>query len=111
MSFKVASVEEYFSTLDKRFVEAGAKGVTAVFQFDLAESGIHHVEVKDNGMSYAKGAHASPTTTIKMTGENFVKMSNGELSGQMAYMTGKMKISGSIPMAMKMKEIFPQVGG
>jgi putative sterol carrier protein len=29
----------------------------------------------------------------------------------MAYMTGKMKISGSIPMAMKMKEIFPQVGG
>ena len=43
-----------------------------------------------------------------MEGGNFVKMSNGTLSGQMAYMTGKMKIAGSIPMAMKMKNIFPQ---
>ena len=109
MSFKVANVEEYFSTLDKRFVPAGAKGVSAIFQFELGADGTYHVEVKDGGMTVNKAAHAAPTCTIKMAGPDFVKMSNGELNGQLAYMSGKMKIAGSIPMAMKMKEIFPQV--
>ncbi|MEL6180656.1 MAG: SCP2 sterol-binding domain-containing protein [Myxococcota bacterium] len=110
MSFKVSSVEEYFETLEKRFNADGAKGVSAIYQFELGDAGTWHVSVEDGAMSLAEGAHDKPTTTIKMTGENFVKMSNGELSGQMAYMTGKMKIKGSIPMAMKMKNIFPQVG-
>lgn len=107
-AFKVASVPEYFSTLSQRFESEGAAGVDAIFQFELGASGTYHVHVKDGGMTVVEGAHAAPTTTIKMEGDNFVKMSNGELNGQMAYMTGKMKIAGSIPMAMKMKTIFPQ---
>ena len=111
MSFKVSSVEEYFSTLGDRFNAAGASGVNAVYQFELGDAGTWHVAGTDGAMEAPKQeAYEKPTTTIKMTGENFVKMSNGELNGQMAYMTGKMKIKGSIPMAMKMKNIFPQVG-
>jgi len=107
-AFKVSSVPEYFSTLQNRFEPEGAAGVDATFQFELGAAGTYHVVVKDGGMTVVEGASAAPTTTIKMEGDNFVKMSNGELNGQMAYMTGKMKISGSIPMAMKMKTIFPQ---
>ncbi len=107
-AFKVESVSEYFQTLEKRFEPAGAKGVDAIFQFELGDDGTYHVEVKDGGMTVHEGAADKPTTVIKMTGDNFVQMSNGDLNGQMAYMTGKMKISGSIPMAMKMKSIFPQ---
>ena len=95
MSFKVASVEEYFNTLDKRFQVKGAKGVTAVFQFELGAEGTWHVDVKNEGMTVVKGAHTAPTTTIKMSGPDFIKMSNGELNGQLAYMSGKMKIAGN----------------
>ena len=108
MSFKVADVPEYFSTLPDRFNADADKGVSAVYQFELKESGTYHVVVEDGTMEVVEGEHGSPTTTIKMTGPNFVKMSNGELNGQMAFMSGKMKISGAIPMAMKMKDIFPQ---
>ena len=110
MSFKVSSVQEYFETLEKRFNADGAKGVNAIYQFDLGDDGTYHVHVEGGEMTLHEGAHDKPTTTITMTGDNFVKMSNGELNGQMAYMTGKMKIKGSIPMAMKMKNIFPQAG-
>lgn len=109
-AIRVETVKEYFETMDKRFEPEGAKGVNAVFQFELSgdQGGTWHAIVNDGTMECKEGAHDDPTTTIKMEGGNFVKMSNGDLSGQMAYMTGKMKIAGSIPMAMKMKNIFPQ---
>ena len=112
MSFRVSSVQEYFDTLDKRFNADGAKGVNATFQFELSgdEGGNYHVSVEGDNMSVNTGDHDAPDTTIKMTGENYVKMVNGDLNGQMAYMSGKLKIKGSIPLAMKMKNIFPQVG-
>ena len=109
-AIKVETVEEYFATMEKRFEPEGAAGVDAIYQFELSgdEACTWHVHVQDGKMTMSDSAHAEPTTTIKMDGGNFVKMSNGTLSGQMAYMTGKMKIAGSIPMAMKMKNIFPQ---
>lgn len=109
-AIKVDTVKEYFDTMDQRFEPEGSKGVNAIFQFELSgdEAGTWHAIVDDGTMQLVEGAHDEPTTTIKMDGGNFVKMSNGTLSGQMAYMTGKMKIAGSIPMAMKMKNIFPQ---
>lgn len=109
-AIRVETVEEYFATMNDRFEPEGAAGVDAVFQFELSgdEAGTWHAAVKDGSVTVVAEAHPEPTTTIKMDGGNFVKMSNGDLSGQMAYMTGKMKIAGSIPMAMKMKNIFPQ---
>lgn len=110
MSFKVANLTEYFETLPRRFDADAAKGVTATFYFDLSDpdGGQHYAVVEDGALSVEAGTPDSPTVTFKMTGENFVKMTNGDLNGTMAYMTGKMKISGAIPMAMKMKNIFPQ---
>jgi putative sterol carrier protein len=108
MSFKVSSPQEYFDTLDQRFIAEGAKGVTATYQFNLDPAGTWHVNVEDGTFSVHQGAAEKATTTFIMTGDNYVSMVNGDLNGQMAFMTGKMKIKGAIPMAMKLKQIFPQ---
>ena len=109
MAFRVETVQEYFDRLDERFVPDGAKGVNAIFQFELAGDGggTWHAVVDNGTMALHTGAHDSPTTTIRMKADDYVKMTNGDINGQMAYMTGKLKIAGSIPMAMKMKSIFP----
>ncbi|MFI5296605.1 MAG: SCP2 sterol-binding domain-containing protein [Polyangiales bacterium] len=106
---KVSSVKEYFDTLPQRFQADGAKGVTAIFQFELsgAGGGTFAVSVADSTFTVSEAAHASPNVTLKMSGDDFIKMSNGDLKGQMAFMTGKMKVSGNIPLAMKMEKIFP----
>ena len=111
MSFRVQTVQEYFETLDKRFLADNAKGVNAVYQFELAgdDGGNYNVTVADGTMAVSDGAHEKPSCTIKMKAPDFIKMTNGDLNGQMAYMTGKLKITGSIPMAMKMQNLFPQV--
>jgi putative sterol carrier protein len=108
MSFRVSSAQEYFETLDQRFKADGSKGVKAIYQFNLDPSGTWHVAVDDGSFTVHEGASDSPTTTFIMKGDDYVAMVNGDLNGQMAFMTGKMKIKGAIPMAMKLKQIFPQ---
>ena len=106
----VATVKEYFDTLPARFVASAAKGVNAVFQFELAGEGggTFHVTVTDGAMAVAEGASTAPSTTLKMTAENYVKMANGELNGAMAYMKGQLKVTGNVMLAQKMQAIFPQ---
>lgn len=109
MSIQVSSVKEYFETLPQRFLPAGAKGVNAIFQFELSGEGggTYHVKVNDGTMEIVEGPSASPSATIKMNADEFIQMSNGKLSGVMAYMKGKMKVGGNVMLAQKMQAIFP----
>jgi putative sterol carrier protein len=110
MSTLVSTVEEYFATLPRRFQAQNAGGVEAIYQFELSGEGggTYHVILKDGAMEIVKGAHAAPSVTLKMTGDDYVKMANGKLDGTQAFMTGKLKVGGQVPLAMKMKTIFPQ---
>jgi putative sterol carrier protein len=107
---RVSTVKEYFDTLPTRFVANAAKGVNAVFQFELAGDGggTYNVTVKDGVMAVAEGPSPTPSATLKMTADNYVKMANGELNGAMAYMKGQLKVTGNVLLAQKMQAIFPQ---
>jgi putative sterol carrier protein len=106
---EVKSVQEYFETLPQRFVSAAAKSLQAVFQFELTGDGggTYHVSVDNGTMKVNEGAHPSPTATIKMGGDDYVKMVNGKLNGTMAFMKGQMKVTGNMLLAQKMQAIFP----
>ena len=47
------------------------------------------------------GGQAEPAVTLRMTNEDYKAMLNGELNGQMAFMTGKLKFEGSLPLLMQ----------
>ena len=105
----VSSVKEYFDTLPQRFQAEAAKSIQAVFQFELTGEGggTYHVVVDHGTMNVVEGSHASPTATIKMSGDDYVKMVNGKLNGAMAFMKGQMKVTGNVLLAQKMQGIFP----
>ena len=105
----VASCQEYFNTLNQRFNEDAAKGLTASFQFDLTGDGggVYCVDVADGSMSIVEGGKEEPSITITISAENYLKMAHGKLNGQMAVMTGKMKVKGNMSLAMKMRQLFP----
>ena len=52
------------------------------------------------------GAHASPNMTMTMAAQDYVDMISGKLNGQMAFMSGKLKIAGDMGLAMKMQSLF-----
>jgi putative sterol carrier protein len=107
----VSSAKEYFDTLSQRFVASAAKGVNAIFQFELSGEGggTYHVIVRDGAMQVGEGAAPeAPSTTLKMEAKNYVKMVNGELNGMMAVMKGQLKVTGNVMLAQKMQAMFPQ---
>ncbi len=108
-TLEVRSAEDYFATLERRFVPAAAKGVDAVFQWELTGEGgqTFHALVRDKTIQVERGAHAKPTVTLEMGAADYVKVINGELDGMRAFTSGKGKVKGSVTVAMKMRTLFP----
>lgn len=115
MAERVSNVQEYFEKLGDRFVAAAAKGVNTTIFFDLADGaggGQWTVTVTDGAFSVATGKTVDkPGVTITMKPDHYVDMANGDLDGTKAFMTRKLKIAGSIPMAQKMKSFLPPLKG
>ena len=116
MSRRVGSVQEYFETLSERFVPTAAKGVNATILFDLSEgstdgSGQWLVTVQNETCTVAPGRIEKPTVTITMKPTDYINMANGDLDGTKAFLTRKLKVSGNIPMAQKMKSFLPPHSG
>ena len=105
----ISTCQEYFDTLDGRFVASASKGVDAVYQFDLSGDGggTWHVIVKDGAMEVQSGPHPEPSSTVAATASDYVKIANNQMNGLRAVMTRKMRIGGNLVLARKMQAMFP----
>ncbi|MBW2283295.1 MAG: SDR family NAD(P)-dependent oxidoreductase [Deltaproteobacteria bacterium] len=102
------TVQDIFAGLADAFQADAAGGVDVVFQFDIsgAAGGSWNVTIKDGTCQVAEGAHGSPTTTIAMGDEDFVKMISGELNAMSAYTGGKLKIGGDLMKSQLIEKLF-----
>ena len=101
-------VKAIFSAMPQQFNADAAKGMNSVIQFNLTGDGggQYHVAIKDGACTVSEGAHASPNMTMTMAASDYVDMISGKLNGQMAFMSGKLKIAGDMSLAMKMQTLF-----
>jgi putative sterol carrier protein len=100
--------EDIFARMAASFDENAAKGLTATIQFNLSgeNGGAWYVSVKDGKVAVTKGSISSPNMTMAMTAQDYVDMNTGKLHPQVAFMNGKLKISGNMELAMKMQTLF-----
>ena len=108
MAGTAEAVKEIFSQMPANFNADAAKGMNSVIQFNLSGDGggNYHVVIKDGACSVGEGSHASPNMTMTMAAQDYVDMITGKLNGQMAFMSGKLKIAGDMGLAMKMQSLF-----
>jgi putative sterol carrier protein len=101
-------VKTIFDGMSTSLNPDAAKGMNAAIQFNLTGDGggNYHVVIKDGACSVVEGTHASPNMTMTMAAQDYVDMINGKLNGQMAFMSGKLKIAGDMGLAMKMQTLF-----
>ena len=106
---KINSCQEYFETVHERFLPDQAKGVQATFVYDLAGEGggTWTVRIQDGAISVEPGNSPGATVTYKMKATDYVQLANGDLNGAKAFLTRKLKVEGSIPMAQKMNKFLP----
>jgi len=105
----VTSAKEVFDKVPEVFNADAAKGLDAVFQFDITGEGggQWNVTVKNDACEVQEGTHASPTVTLNMSDETWLAMVNGELNGMQAFMAGKLQLTGDMMLAQRIPEIFP----
>jgi putative sterol carrier protein len=104
--------KEIFSQMSANLNADAAKGMNSTIQFNLSgdNGGQWYVTIKDGKADVAEGTASSPNMTLSMTSQDYVDMILGKLNGQMAFMSGKLKISGDMGLAMKMQNLFKRPG-
>jgi len=105
------TIQEVIQGMPGQFNADAAKGMNAVYQYDITGDGgaQFYTDIKDGALQVKEGTHASPNITITMAAKDYLDLVNGKLNGQMAFMSGKLKIKGDMSLAMKLQSLFRPV--
>jgi putative sterol carrier protein len=108
-SHQDSSPQDVFDSMRGSFQPAKAKGVHASYQWDLSgpQGGQWWIDVNDGTYKMGKGKIANPSVTFVATDKDWVAVSNHQLGGTWAYLSGRLKIRGDQATARKLGEMFP----
>ena len=101
--------QDVFDRMRKSFRVDKAKGVNVRYQFNLSgpNGGDWYIAVNDGKIKMARGRIDNPNVTLVTSDRDWVALSNDDLGGTWAFMTGRLKIRGDRGLAKKLGEIFP----
>jgi NAD(P)-dependent dehydrogenase (short-subunit alcohol dehydrogenase family)/acyl dehydratase len=102
------SVQDVFDRMAEFFQADAATSVDVVFQFSISGPGGGDwcVTIKDGGCAVEVGVCAKPTTTLKMSDEDFIRYISGQLPAMQAYTSGKLKIEGDLIKSQLVEKLF-----
>ena len=102
------TVKETFEMMPSRFKADRAAGTNAVIQYDVSGDGggTWNAVIKDGTCAVTSGAATNPNLTLSISGQDWLDMLSGKQSGQMLFMSGKLKIKGDMGLAMKLGSMF-----
>ena len=87
--------------------------VRGVYLFKITGGKAWTVDLKNGGGSVKEGEQGKADCTITIADEDFVGLITGKANGQQLFMSGKLKISGNMALAMKLevlKDMAPPSG-
>lgn len=104
----IETLDDLLSLYQTNFNADNAEGIDAAVQLDITgEGGGQHILlIKDNTLTVEEGVHDDPSITVTSTFDNWLKMNMGDANPMSMIMTGKIKIRGSLPLAMKFQSLF-----
>jgi putative sterol carrier protein len=107
--FESKSIREVWQEIERVMNEdpGPIKSLNVVYQYEITgeDSGTFQLLISEETVRVNEGSEASPDCTLKLSDHNFRKMIMGKLNGTAAFMTGKLKIQGSMGLALKLEGI------
>jgi putative sterol carrier protein len=107
----IPSIKAFFQSLPGALDREAAEEVEATYQFDLSgpQGGQYVVAIENGNCVVSEGTHPDPQVTLTMAAEDCMKILNGQLSGPAVIMSGRLRISGDVGLAMQLKSLFPVI--
>ena len=104
----MTTVRELFEKMPEHFKKDAAKGMNAVYQFDITGEGggKWYAKISNGELNVIEGEYSEPDLTVTMNAKDYIDMAEGKLNGMAAFTMGKLKIKGDMLLAMKMATIF-----
>jgi putative sterol carrier protein len=107
--FESKSIRELWQEIERVMNEnpEPIKGMNVVYQYEITgdDSGTFQLLISEGAARVVEGTEATPDCTLKLSDTNFKKMIMGKLNGTAAFMTGKLKVQGSMGLALKLEGI------
>jgi FMN-dependent NADH-azoreductase/putative sterol carrier protein len=102
------SVKEMFQAMPFGLNIKKSEGVDAVIMFKLnGEEDIEgYLTISNNECTYTEGKHAEPTTTIVADSKLWLDISNGDVSGDEAYINKRYAVEGDVGFLSKLNDLF-----
>lgn len=106
---KTRTVEDFFHSLPGKLDRDAAEGLDVVYQFDLSgtQGGQYYMHISEQGCRVMRGSHPEPHVTLSLSGEDCMRVLNGQLTGPAVAMSGRLRISGDMGLALQLGSLFP----
>ncbi len=103
------TIAELFETMPGRFNAAAASGITKTLQWNITgdETGIWAFQIVNGEGQLVPGGVEKPDVTFTTSAKDWIAIAEGKLDSMKAFMTGKLKVTGDMMLAMKVPQFFP----
>ena len=103
------TVAEIFEQMPSVFNPAAAAGMNKTFQWNITgdEAGVWAFKINNGQGEVIPGGVEKPDVTFTISDKDWLAITEGKLDGMNAFMTGKLKVSGDMMLAMKLQNLFP----
>ncbi len=98
---------EFFGEMQANLDPEKIKGIDATYQWDITgdNGGKWWAKFSDGSAEVSEGEAENPNITITVASGDWMDIASGKLNGQMAFLTGKLKIQGDMTLAMKLQNL------
>ncbi len=104
----MSDVRAFFEGVAGRVDKNKIGGMTATYQFNITgeDAQIWSVAIANGDIVVSEGAAEKANIELSLSAADFLALIGGTLNGQMAFLTGKLKIKGDMTLAMKLQSVF-----
>ncbi len=102
------SIREWVANYRMHVIPQKAAGITAKAQFYLTgdQGGEWSLMIQNQDVQIVEGRVEKPNVTITTDSQMMLKVLTGKQNGSIAFLQGKMKVSGDIPLAIRLLSLF-----
>lgn len=91
-----------------RFKPEAAANLSIAYHFDITGAGKWCVSISNGKLSIQPGDCSTDShLTLAMTEADFLDLANGREGIQLLFMTGRLRVDGDLPSALKLVQLFP----